>query len=130
MHRYAEESELAATTDLARTQETLALAGHSREHVQDSVAGLVSELLQECPGVTIIATSRRPLSIPGEQLFPIAGLDDAVAVSLFVDRALRASPGFELSDEGRSIVADCPREKAEHDAYRLHHHGLWATIEQ
>jgi ATP-dependent Clp protease adaptor protein ClpS len=37
---------------------------------------------------------------------------------------------LQVHNEGRSIVADGPREKAEHDAYRLHHHGLWATIEQ
>lgn len=37
---------------------------------------------------------------------------------------------LEVHHEGRSVVADGPRERAEHDCYRLHHHGLWATIEQ
>ncbi|CAN5774322.1 hypothetical protein BH23ACT5_BH23ACT5_23480 [soil metagenome] len=37
---------------------------------------------------------------------------------------------LEVHNEGRSIVTDGPREKAEHDCYRLHHQGLWATIEQ
>jgi ATP-dependent Clp protease adaptor protein ClpS len=32
--------------------------------------------------------------------------------------------------EGRAVVASGPREKAELDCYRLHHHGLWATLEQ
>ncbi len=32
--------------------------------------------------------------------------------------------------EGRAIVAHGPLEKAELDCYRLHHHGLWATLEQ
>ena len=76
------------------------------EHVSDTVAALASELLKQCPGVTIIATSRRPLSVPGEQLFPIEGLRDDAAVNLFVDRARQASPDFDLSDEGRGIVAD------------------------
>ena len=99
----------AMLVDYLRSRRHL-LAIDNCEHVQDTVARLVSELLQECPGVTIIATSRRPLSIPGEQLFPIAGLQDAAAVSLFVDRARQASPGFDLSDEGWSIVADlCAR---------------------
>ena len=35
-----------------------------------------------------------------------------------------------VHNEGRAIVADGPREKAELDCYRLHHHGLWATMEQ
>jgi len=37
---------------------------------------------------------------------------------------------LEVHHEGRSVVADGPRERVEHDCYRLHHHGLWATIEQ
>ncbi len=32
--------------------------------------------------------------------------------------------------QGRAIVAEGPREQAEIDCYRLHQHGLWATIEQ
>jgi ATP-dependent Clp protease adaptor protein ClpS len=32
--------------------------------------------------------------------------------------------------EGRAVVASGPRERAEADCYRLHHHGLWATMEQ
>lgn len=32
--------------------------------------------------------------------------------------------------EGRATVAQGPREQAEMDAYRLHQHGLWATIEK
>ena len=32
--------------------------------------------------------------------------------------------------EGRAVVASGPREKAELDCYRLHHHGLWATLEK
>jgi len=31
---------------------------------------------------------------------------------------------------GRAIVKDGPREQAEMDCYRLHHHGLWATLER
>jgi predicted ATPase/DNA-binding CsgD family transcriptional regulator len=86
------------------------LAIDNCEHVRDTVAGLASEILQSCPDVTIIATSRRPLSIPGEQLFPITGLQEAAAISLFVERAEQALPGFELPVAGRPIVADlCAR---------------------
>ena len=31
---------------------------------------------------------------------------------------------------GKAIVSDGPREKAELDVFRLHEHGLWATLEQ
>ena len=32
--------------------------------------------------------------------------------------------------EGRATVATGPREKCEMDCHRLHHHGLWATMER
>ena len=86
------------------------LAIDNCEHVLDAVAGLVTELLQTCPDVTIVATSRRPLSIPGEQLFPIAGLQDVAAVSLFVDRARQAAPGIDPLGSSGHVVADlCAR---------------------
>ena len=31
--------------------------------------------------------------------------------------------------EGKAVVSDGPREKAELDVFRLHEHGLWATME-
>jgi len=35
---------------------------------------------------------------------------------------------LEVHHQGRSVVSSGPREKAELDCYRLHAHGLWATI--
>ena len=32
--------------------------------------------------------------------------------------------------KGRAVVASGTRERAELDVYRLHEHGLWATMEQ
>jgi ATP-dependent Clp protease adaptor protein ClpS len=32
--------------------------------------------------------------------------------------------------EGRAVVASEPREQAELAVSRLHHHGLWATLER
>lgn len=37
---------------------------------------------------------------------------------------------MKVHHEGRAIVADGPREQAEMDCYRLHRHGLWATLER
>jgi ATP-dependent Clp protease adaptor protein ClpS len=36
---------------------------------------------------------------------------------------------LQVHYEGRATVSDGPREKAEVDCFRLHGHGLWATIE-
>lgn len=35
---------------------------------------------------------------------------------------------LEVHNQGRSVVSSGPREKAELDCFRLHAHGLWATI--
>lgn len=51
--------------------------------------------------------------------------------SLFgYDKAKATRLMLEVHNEGRSVVADGSREKAEVDCYRLHHHGLWATMER
>lgn len=37
---------------------------------------------------------------------------------------------LQVHHEGRATVSDGPREQAEIDCFRLHNHGLWATVEQ
>lgn len=44
------------------------------------------------------------------------------------DKATRLM--LQVHNEGRAIVSSGPLEKAELDCHRLHHHGLWATLEQ
>jgi len=36
---------------------------------------------------------------------------------------------LQVHHEGRAVVASGPREKAELDVFRLHEHGLWATMQ-
>ena len=66
--------------------------------------------------------------------------DDPVNLMSYVVYVFRKLFGFskakatrkmlEVHHEGRSVVTTGPREKAELDCHRLHHHGLWATVEQ
>src|SRR5213594_4760643 len=35
---------------------------------------------------------------------------------------------LDVHHKGRAVVSSGPREKAEMDVYRLHAHGLWATM--
>ncbi len=37
---------------------------------------------------------------------------------------------LDVHDKGRAVVANGAREKAELDVFRLHEHGLWATMQQ
>lgn len=37
---------------------------------------------------------------------------------------------LDVHHKGRAVVTAAPREKAEVVVFRLHHYGLWATLEQ
>ncbi|OEJ27839.1 regulator [Streptomyces agglomeratus] len=79
------------------------------EHLVDAVAGLVRELLRRAPELTVLATGRLPLSIDGEQTFPLPPMPDSEAVRLFTDRAAAGQPGFRLTDANRSAVHELCR---------------------
>ncbi|MFF9121853.1 BTAD domain-containing putative transcriptional regulator [Streptomyces sp. NPDC014889] len=64
------------------------------EHVVDAAARLVEELLARCPHLTVLATSREPLGIPGEVLRPVEPLPEPVALRLFAERGAAVRPGF------------------------------------
>ena len=83
------------------------------EHVIDAAADLVEELLAASETVTVLATSREGLTVDGEQLVAVPGLDgsgdDAAAVALFVDRARNVAASFELDAGDVTIVAEICR---------------------
>ncbi|MFB9441425.1 ATP-binding protein, partial [Streptomyces showdoensis] len=64
-----------------------------------AVAGLVEVLLARCPGVTVLATSREPLGVPGEVVRPLGPLPLGVAVRLFGERGAAVRPGFRVEEE-------------------------------
>jgi ATP-dependent Clp protease adaptor protein ClpS len=37
---------------------------------------------------------------------------------------------LQVHNDGKAVVSDGTREKAEYDVARLHAHGLWATMQQ
>ncbi len=76
------------------------------EHVVGAAARLVEELLARCPGVTVLATSREPLGVPGEVLRPLAPLPERVALRLLADRGAAARPGFR-PDADEETAAAC-----------------------
>jgi len=75
------------------------------EHVIDAAAGLADQLLAECPRLQVLATSREPLRIPGETLYPVPPLPQPLAVRLFADRAAAVLPGFALEPGNADAVA-------------------------
>ena len=93
------------------------------EHLLGAAAVLVTDVLKAAPGVRVIATSREPLSVPGEHVLPIPPLelpraqaDESLdqlrqneSVELFTERASAASGTFELTASNRAVVVDLCR---------------------
>src|SRR5215217_4736193 len=90
------------------------------EHLIEATAHLADALLNGCPKLRILATSREPLGVGGEVLWqvPPLSLPDAdggsstveslmhyEAVRLFVDRARLRLPDFGLTEENAGAVA-------------------------
>ena len=81
------------------------------EHLLDACAVLVEALLRACPVLTILATSREPISVDGEVMWRVPSLSlTGDAIELFTDRARRARPGFLGGAEVAGTVAEiCQR---------------------
>jgi predicted ATPase len=86
-------------------QRNLLLVLDNCEHVVESTAELAAELLKGCEGVSVLATSREPLKVPGELTWRVPPLTREEAVRLFADRATSHDPAFTLSDENVETVA-------------------------
>ncbi|WP_042439633.1 AfsR/SARP family transcriptional regulator [Streptacidiphilus albus] len=56
------------------------------EHLVQAAAELVEQLIMACPGVSVLATSREPLGVPGEALVPVEPLPDPAALRLLAER--------------------------------------------
>ena len=87
------------------------------EHVLDAAAGAVERLIVNAPGLRIMATSREPLGVVGEQLWhitplavpgPDAGTEEITgneSARLFADRARLAQPSFTVNEQNGAAVA-------------------------
>jgi predicted ATPase/class 3 adenylate cyclase len=91
---------------------TLLLVLDNCEHLIEACAQISDALLQACPKLRILASSREPLGITGEVAYrvpslntphpenlpPLEQLQKADSIRLFVERASTAKPGFTLTD--------------------------------
>ena len=80
------------------------------EHLLDATAALVVALLGGSPAVTIVATSREPIGMPGEVSWRVPSLSLAdEAIELFTDRARAVRPDFRLTDDTAATAAEICR---------------------
>ncbi|HEX9019027.1 MAG TPA: adenylate/guanylate cyclase domain-containing protein [Anaerolineaceae bacterium] len=99
-----------------RPRQTLLILDNC-EHVVGAASALAGMLLQACPQLHILATSREILGVAGEVPFHCPSLslpkgkttiDDLAgseAVQLFVQRAQTSEPGFSLTESNAPVIA-------------------------
>ena len=89
------------------------------EHLIRACAGIVNAILSNSTELTVIATSREALGVPGEliwhvpslsmpdvnQIRSVEALSQYEAVQLFIERAILAQPQFEVTNENAPAVA-------------------------
>ncbi|MCX5389549.1 AAA family ATPase [Streptomyces sp. NBC_00094] len=74
------------------------------EHLVESCAPLVRELLAHAPGLTVLAVGRRPLRVAGEAVFTLAPMAEEDAVTLLAERAAEAgAPVVHAHDSVREL---------------------------
>jgi predicted ATPase/DNA-binding CsgD family transcriptional regulator len=91
------------------------------EHILDASARLAGSLLRTCQDLQVLATSREPLNIDGEQIWRVPSLTtpeppdtaervaESGAAQLFVERARAAEPAFALTSQTAPAVAQVCR---------------------
>jgi predicted ATPase/transcriptional regulator with XRE-family HTH domain len=112
---------LGSLTHYLRNRKSL-LVFDNCEHLVDDVAAFAHVILQACPGVAILATSRERLEVPGEALYRLPslafpqsearsaeGAASYSAIRLFVERAKALDPRFGLTDQNVDLIADICR---------------------
>jgi predicted ATPase/DNA-binding SARP family transcriptional activator/predicted negative regulator of RcsB-dependent stress response len=110
---------LEGVVDTLRSQQLLLVLDNC-EHLIETCASLVERLLRDCPQVTILATSREALGVPGEKAWRLpslslpggglsSGLIDLLkseAVSMFIERTADILPGYQPNEVEVSTIAE------------------------
>lgn len=79
------------------------------EHLIDGCAELVETLLRNCGNLSVLATSREALGVPGETAWLTPALAMSEAIQLFVERAQAVLPTFTLNDGNVAAVTEVCR---------------------
>jgi predicted ATPase/DNA-binding SARP family transcriptional activator len=118
VERRAERSLAESITEVLGSRQLLLVLDNC-EHVIAAVGDLVSRVVRWCPEVRLLATSREPIGVAGETVWPVGPLgvpsrtDLALdlllttpAVQVFLARAIEAAPAFELTERSAPAVAE------------------------
>ncbi len=122
LQKSGESSYLTILTDNLRSKHLLLLLDNC-EHLLEACADLTHHLIQHCPSLSLLTTSREPLGIDGEVGYRVPSLEapdpalvtdlqelaHAEAIQLFSERAASILPGFALNAETLPAVANICR---------------------
>ena len=84
------------------------------EHLKSECASVLKPIVENCPKVHFLLTSRQPIEMPGEEVYylppfgtPKLGDDplDSEAVRLFIHRAKRVNPDFKYDADSIITIA-------------------------
>jgi predicted ATPase/class 3 adenylate cyclase len=104
------------------TRRQLLLVLDNSEQVLEGVATIVRTLLSACPGLAVLATSREPLHLAGEQVYRLTSLsapgflsslselNEHDAPRLFVERARAVAPSLKVADADVGAIAEICRK--------------------
>ncbi|MBI5029156.1 MAG: tetratricopeptide repeat protein [Chloroflexi bacterium] len=122
LHESTDTPLTAVLTNYLRSKNLLLVLDNC-EHLIEACAQIADTLLRGCPNLSILATSREPLSIAGESTFrvPSLSLPDSPnatiellrqfeAIRLFIERASAADHDFKMTNQNAATVAQiCQR---------------------
>lgn len=80
------------------------------EHIVADAALVIGKLLRRCSTLTVLATSREALAIPGELAYRLPSMGVRVASELFVERAREADPNWQPDAPRLALVREICKE--------------------
>lgn len=86
-----------------RPQEKLLILDNFEPFIENGTA-VLKQILQRCPGIKLLITSREPLQLAAEWRYDVAGLTLEAAVDLFVQTAQHVQPGFSSTPASQPFI--------------------------
>ena len=108
--RAASEGEVISGVVSVLKHKRLLIVVDNCEHVLTAAGEAIETIVQACPTVAILATSREPLMVTGERLVPVPSLPLADAERLFIERARAEAPHLVIDAvQAAAITELCER---------------------
>ena len=100
----ADTAPLTVLTNYLRAKRALLILDNC-EHLIEDCAQFAAHLLQHCPHLHLLTTSRESLRIAGEVNWRVPSLPQAESVQLFIERARAPRPHFTPTEHDRTLIA-------------------------